>query len=70
MTNREQVAWAFVFSDYDAEDLALIVCDMLDAARAADMTAGDRDRLAAWLRLECDPETNNWGVFPAEEDDA
>lgn len=66
MTNREQVAWAFAFSDYNCDDLAVIVSDMLDAAHSAYMTSGDKDRLAAWLKLECDPETNEWGVMPAE----
>lgn len=35
MTNREQVAWSFGFSDYDDREIAQIVSDMLDAAGAA-----------------------------------
>lgn len=69
MTNREQVAWAFAFSDYDARDLAVIVSDVLDAAGAASMNRYDRERLAAWLDLKCDPETNNWGAFPETDDE-
>lgn len=65
MTNREQVAWAFS-SEYDCHDLAIIIADVLDAADAAVLLRPDRERLAAWLELECDPETNNWGVFPVE----
>lgn len=64
MTNREQVAWAFGFSDYDVRGIADIVSDMLDAAGAAFLTMHDRELLAAWLELKCDPETNNWGAFP------
>ena len=30
MTNREQVAWSFGFSDYDDRAIAQIVSDMLD----------------------------------------
>lgn len=67
MTNREQVAWAFAFSDYDANDLAVIVSDMLDAAKASYMNRYGRERLAAWLKLECDPDTNNWGILQEED---
>lgn len=35
MTNREQVAWSFGFSDYDDGEIAQIVSDMLDAAGVA-----------------------------------
>lgn len=65
MTNREQVAWAFGHSDYDAHDLAVIVSDVLDAAHAGYMNKYDRERLAKWLELECDPKTNNWGKLPS-----
>lgn len=67
MTNREQVAWAFGHSDYSAHDLAVIVSDMLDAASAGFMNKYDRERLAKWLDLKCDPETNNWGRLPCCE---
>lgn len=67
MTNREQVAWAFGFSDYDARGIADIVSDMLDAAGAGIMDKHDREQLAAWMELDCDPETNNWGKLPCCE---
>lgn len=63
MTNREQIAWSFGFSDYNDRDIARIVSDMLDAANVAFMLQVDRDRLEKWLGLDCDPETNNWGVL-------
>lgn len=66
MTNREQVSWAFRFSEYDDRDIARIVSDMLDAANVACMLQADRDRLEKWLGLDCDPETNNWGVLEEE----
>lgn len=66
MTNREQVSWAFGFSEYDDRAIARIVSDMLDAANVACMLQADRDRLEKWLRLDCDPETNNWGVLEEE----
>lgn len=66
MTNREQVAWSLAFGDCDDRDIARIVSDMLDAAGVAFMLQADRDRLEKWLGLNCDPETNNWGVFPEE----
>lgn len=69
MTNREQVAWAFAFSEYDARDLAVIVSDLLDAAGVAFLDKHDRELLAAWLELKCDPETNNWGTFPEIDDE-
>lgn len=70
MTNREQVAWAFGASDYSAYDLAVIVDDMLDAASAGFMNKYDRERLAKWLDLKCDPETNNWGKMPDDSCDS
>lgn len=66
MTNREQIAWSLGFSDYNDRDIAQIVSDMLDAADVAFMLQADRDRLEKWLELDCDPETNNWGVLPEE----
>lgn len=66
MTNREQIAWSLGFSDYDDREIARIVADMLDAANVAFMLQDDRDRLEKWLRLDCDPETNNWGVLPED----
>lgn len=70
MTNREQIAWSFGFSDYDDRDIARIVSDMLDAANVAFMLQADRDRLEKWLGLDCDPETNNWGVLPDPPEDS
>ena len=64
MTNREQMAWAFGHSDYDALEIAKIVADMLDAVKIY-VTCGAVDRLAKWLVLECDPETNAWGTLPS-----
>lgn len=69
MTNRKQVAWAFAFSEYDAREVAEIVADMLDAASVAYMDHHDCERLAAWLDLKCDPETNNWGTFPEPDEE-
>lgn len=66
MTNREQIAWSLGFSDYNDRDIAQIVSDMLDAADVAFMLQADRDRLEKWLGLDCDLETNNWGVLPEE----
>lgn len=65
MTNREQVAWCFSTDLYDAKNLAEIIADMLDAVKIY-VTCGDVDRLAKWLELKCDPETNNWGKPPDE----
>ncbi len=64
MTNREQVAWSFGFSDYDDRAIAQIVSDMLDAAGVAYLDSADITQLARWLELFCDSETNNWGVLP------
>lgn len=67
MTNREQVAWSFGFSDYDDRAIAQIVSDMLDAAGVAYMDSADITQLERWLELFCDPEINNWGVLPEDE---
>lgn len=57
MTNREQIAWAFGFSDYADSDIADIVSDMLDAANVAYLGTEDRKRIEKWLGLQCDSET-------------
>lgn len=67
MTNREQVAWSFGFSDYDDRAVAEIVAEMLDAAGVAYLVSEDRARLEKWLGLQCD-DGNNWGVL--EDDNA
>lgn len=66
MTNREQVAWSFGFSDYDDRAIAQIVSDMLDEAGVACLDSADITQLERWLELFCDPETNNWGGLPEE----
>lgn len=66
MTNREQIAWAFGFGDYDDFDIADIVSDMLNAAVGYYLLADERDRVKKWLGLQCD-EDNNWGVLGEEE---
>lgn len=65
MTNREQVAWCFSTDLYDAKNLAELLANMLDAVKIY-ATCGDVDRLAKWLELKCDPETNNWGKLPED----
>lgn len=68
MTNREQIAWAFGFSDYADYDIADIVSDMLNAAVGYYLLADERDRLEKWLGLQCDPETNDWGILKEKEE--
>ena len=69
MTNREQITWAFGFSDYNNYDIAEIVSDMLDAVGVvAYMDSSERKRIEKWLGLHCDPETNNWGVLEDEDE--
>lgn len=63
MTNREQVAWAFGFGDYNDRDVAEIVSEMLDAAGVAYLDGADQARLEKWFGLDCEPETNNWGIL-------
>ncbi len=63
MTNREQVAWSFGFGDYDDRDVSEIVSEMLDAAGVAYLDSADQARLEKWFGLDCEPETNNWGIL-------
>ena len=65
MKNREQVAWALGFSDYDDREAARTISDMLDAIGVY-LDREDRARLERWFGLDCDPETNNWGVLPED----
>ncbi len=62
MTNREQIAWSLGFCDYDNRDVAEILTEMLDAIDVY-MDKDESKRLERWLALNCDPETNNWGIF-------
>lgn len=66
MTNREQIAWAFGFYDYDDRGVAEIVSEMLDAVGIY-MDREERIRFERWLGLDCDPVTNNWGVLQEED---
>ena len=61
MTNREQIAWSLGFCDYDNRDVAEILTEMLDAIDVY-MDKDESKRLERWLALNCDPETNNWGI--------
>lgn len=70
MKNREQIAWAFGFDDYANSDIADIVSDMLYAAVGYYLLADERDRFEKWLGLQCDPETNNWGVLEEKKNDS
>lgn len=65
MTNREQVAWSFGFGDYNDRNVAEIVAEMLDAVGVY-IGREEVAKLDRWLGLDCDPETNNWGVLPEE----
>ena len=62
MTNREQIAWSLGFCDYDNRDDAEILTEMLDAIDVY-MDKDESKRLERWLALNCDPETNNWGIL-------
>lgn len=62
MTNREQVTFSFEFGDYDNRNIAEIVSDMLDAIGVY-IDSEEQARLEKWLGLQCDPETNNWGIL-------
>ena len=65
MKNREQITWSFGFGDYDDRAVAEIVSEMLDAVGVY-MDREERTRLERWMGLDCDPETNNWGVLLEE----
>jgi len=69
MTNREQVAWAMKFSDYENSEVAGIIIDMCQACGIPAYHFMHRENIEKWLGLECDPETNNWGELdlPDEE---
>ena len=64
MTNREQVAWALGFGDYDTRNVAEIIADMMGAIGGF-MDRDERQR----LDLSCD-ENNNWGVLPDENEES
>lgn len=68
MTNREQIAWALGFDDYDARNVTEIVADMMDAIGVF-MDSDEQKRLEKWLNLSCD-EDNNWGVLPDEYEES
>lgn len=68
MTNREQIAWALSFSDYEDSDVAKIISEMLDATNIAYMDSKEIKRLSDWMGLDCD-KYNNLGVLPEFEDE-
>lgn len=69
MKNRDQIAWVLNWSEYGDHEVAGIVSEILYAAGVAFLNSADKERLEKWLGLDCDPETNNWGVLEDDEDD-
>lgn len=62
MTNREQIAWAISYSEYTDREVAEQIAKMIEAIGHY-LGREDEKNLERWLGLECDPETNNWGVL-------
>lgn len=65
MTNREQLAWAINYSEYEDREVAEQICDMIDAIGGHGY--GLRKYVERWLELECDPDTNNCGELDKKE---
>lgn len=65
MTNREQIAFAISFTEYEDREVAEQICDMIDAVGGIGYDL--REPLKKWLGLECDPETNNWGELDEKD---
>ena len=65
MTNREQLAWAINYSEYEDREVAEQICDMIDAVGGHGYSL--RKYVERWLKLECDPQTNNWGELDETE---
>lgn len=66
MTNREQIAFSLGCSDYSNEDVARILCDMMDKVGIY-ICFKELERLEKWLGLDHEPETDNRGFFDWEE---
>lgn len=65
MTNREQIAFAINYEEYEDREVAEQICDMIDAIGGIGYSL--REPLEKWLGLECEPETNNWGELDEKE---
>lgn len=59
MTNREQLAWALGFSEYEDKEVADIIADRLmeitdeDDCSVAVICGKDKELLTEWLEKEC-----------------
>lgn len=59
MTNREQLAWALDFSEYEDKEVADIIADRLmeitdeDDCSVAVICGKDKELLTEWLGKEC-----------------
>ncbi len=59
MTNREQLAWALGFSEYEDKEVADIIADRLmeitdeDDCSVAVICGKDKELLTEWLGKEC-----------------
>lgn len=65
MKNREQLAWAISYSEYEDSEVAEQICDMIDAVGGT--AYGLKEPIRKWLGLECEPETNNWGELDEKD---
>lgn len=64
MTNREQIAFAIAYSEYDNSEVAEFLCDMIDAIGGSSYSL--KEPLTKWLGLKCD-EHNNWGILDEKD---
>jgi hypothetical protein len=65
MTNREQIAWAISFSEYEDKEVADQICGMIDAVGGNTFCL--KESLEKWLGLECEPDTNNCGELEEKD---
>ena len=65
MTNREQIEFAFNFSEYEDKEIADLICDIIEAVGGC--SYGLKKPLEKWLKLKCDPITNNWGELDEKD---
>ena len=65
MTNREQIAWAINYSEYEDSEIAEEICEMIDAVGGISYDL--KEPIRKWLSLNCNPETNNWGELDEKD---
>ena len=66
MTNKDSLLLELNYAEDDRDIAEALIQFMW----AVDAVPADKENVVKWLSLECNKETNNWGVLPEKEQES